>query len=182
MTDGGHLGSGSFLPDRRLVLVRHAKSHYPHGVPDHERPLAGKGRRNAQAAGTWLRSEGPRADLVLCSDAQRARHTWEIMAGSLDPAPVMKFESRLYEAEPEDLIALARSCDDGVRTLLMVGHEPSLSSTTLMLAGAGSDAGALAAVTRKFPTNAVAVLRLTGAWSDLAVGRAVLETFAVPRA
>lgn len=182
MTDGAHLGDGSFLPDHRLVLLRHAMSSYPHGVPDHDRPLAGKGRRNAQAAGEWLRAEGPRPDLVLCSDAVRARQTWEIVAGALDPAPVMTLEPRLYLPEPEEVIRLARSCDAAVRTLVLVGHEPSLSSTTLMLAGAGSDAGAMAAVTRKFPTNGVAVLRLTGAWSDLAVGRAVLETFTVPRA
>ena len=50
---------------RRLVLLRHAKSAYPHGVPDHDRPLAGKGRRNAAAAGDWFVTEGPRPDLVL---------------------------------------------------------------------------------------------------------------------
>ena len=38
---------------RRLVLLRHAKSAWPSGVPDHDRPLAGKGRRNAQATGGW---------------------------------------------------------------------------------------------------------------------------------
>jgi len=82
-------------PHHRLVLVRHAKSAYPYGVPDHDRPLAGKGRRNAQAVGAWFVGEGPRPDLVICSDAQRARHTWEIVAaGILDPPPV-RLEPRL---------------------------------------------------------------------------------------
>ncbi len=166
----------------RLVLMRHAKSAYPHGVPDHDRPLAGKGRRNAQAAGAWFVSEGPRPELVICSDAQRARHTWEIVAASLrDPAPV-RLEPRLYGATSAEVIALARGCDDEVHTLVMVGHEPTLSSTILLLAGEGSDPTSLARVSAKFPTGAIAVLRLPSGWSSLEMGTAVLERFAVPRA
>ncbi|HUB57091.1 MAG TPA: histidine phosphatase family protein, partial [Mycobacterium sp.] len=36
---------------RTLVLLRHAKSAYPNGVPDHDRPLAPRGRREAGLAG-----------------------------------------------------------------------------------------------------------------------------------
>ena len=168
--------------DRRLVLVRHAKSAYPHGVPDHERPLAGKGKRNARAAGEWFQLAGPRLDLVLCSDAVRARQTWEIVSGGLSAAASVKVEPRLYLAAPEDLLHLARSADDGVFTLVMVGHEPTMSSTTLLLAGEGSDAAGLERLSRKFPTSGIAVLRFTGPWAGLVPGRAVLETFAVPRA
>lgn len=164
------------------MLLRHAKSAYPHGVPDHDRPLAGKGRRNAQAAGEWLRDVGPALDLVLCSDATRARHTWEIVAGVLAEPPVVKLEPRIYEAIPDDLLLLAHGTDDAVRSLALVGHEPSLSTVTLLLAGEGSDASALARVSTKFPTNGIAVLRFRGAWSSLGIGGAALETFAVPRA
>jgi len=169
-------------PQYRLVLVRHAKSAYPYGVPDHDRPLAGKGRRTAQAVGAWFVGEGPRPDLVICSDAQRARHTWEIVsAGILDPPPV-RLEPRLYGATSAEVIELARACAAAVHTLVMVGHEPTLSSATLLLAGAGSDPTSLARVSAKFPTGAIAVLRLASGWRDLALGGAVLETFAVPRA
>jgi phosphohistidine phosphatase len=174
--------AGIHAAQRRLVLLRHAKSAYPHGVPDRERPLAGKGRRNAQATGEWLRDEGPRADLVLCSDAQRARHTWEIVAACLPSPPIVKPEPRLYLADPETLLTIVRGTDDSVHTLVVVGHEPTMSAVILLLAGEGSDDAALAQVTRKFPTNGVAVLHYVGPWSGLAVGRAVLETFTVPRA
>ncbi len=166
---------------RRLVLLRHAKSAYPSGVPDHDRPLAGKGRRNAQAAGDWFVAEGPALDLVLCSDAQRARHTWEIVATALDPPPPMRLEPLLYGADPEEVLDLVQSCDDAVHTVALVGHEPTLSATTLALAGPGSDPNALARVATKFPTNALAVLRLTGSWRTVQPGKAVLERFEVPR-
>src|SRR5512142_3041937 len=99
------------VAERRLVLVRHAKSAYPHGVPDHERPLSGKGRRNAQAAGRWFATEGPRVRLALCSDATRARHTWEIIRAALVVARMdapTRLAPQLYGASPDEVIDLAR--------------------------------------------------------------------------
>jgi phosphohistidine phosphatase len=169
-------------PEHRLVLTRHAKSTYPSGVPDHERPLAGKGRRNAQATGAWFVAEGPRPDLVLCSDAVRSRQTWEIVAASLSPAPPVRLVAQLYQAGAAVITALARQLPDSARTVVFVGHEPVMSEAVLALAGVGSDPAALTRVQAKFPTSGVAVLRVPGGWSQVAVGRLVLETFAVPRA
>lgn len=168
--------------DRRLVMLRHAKSKWPSGVPDHERPLAGKGRRNAQASGQWFTAEGPRPDLVLCSDAVRAMHTWEIVRGCFEAAPYTRLEPRLYGAEVEDILALAQETARDVRTLLLVGHEPTMSATILTLAGPESDPALVGAVKHKFPTNAVAVLRFAGLWNRLGPAGATLETFVVPRA
>lgn len=166
---------------RRLVLLRHAKSAWPHGVPDHDRPLAGKGRRNAVATGRWFADEGPRIDLVLCSDAQRSMHTWEIVRGFLAPPPPTRVEPRLYQADVGDLLAVVARTPSVVRTVLVVGHEPTMSSTTLALAGTGSDPAALEQVALKFPTNGIAVLRSEHSWARLAAGSCLLETFAVPR-
>ena len=54
---------------RTLVLLRHAKSAYPDGVADHDRPLAPRGKREAGLAGDWLRANLPTIDAVLCSTA-----------------------------------------------------------------------------------------------------------------
>jgi phosphohistidine phosphatase len=170
------------VQQRHLVLLRHAKSAWPHGVPDHERPLAGKGRRNAQAVGAWFLGEGPRPELVLCSDAVRARHTWEIVASSLAEPPPVRIEPALYGADPEELVALVRGVPDDVRTVVVVGHEPTMSQTSTLLAGRGSDRAALARIREKYPTNGVAVLRFEIPWSQVSAGTGVLETFAVPRA
>jgi phosphohistidine phosphatase len=171
--------------ERRLILVRHAKSSYPHGVPDYGRPLAGKGRRNAQAAGRWFVAEGPRLDLVLCSDATRARHTWEIVRSELvlakTDAPV-RLTPELYGASPAEVVALVRSLPDEVTSVAVVGHEPTMSGSVLLLAGDGSDSEALLRVKHKYATSAVAVLRLPGEWADLAPASCVLETFVKPRA
>jgi phosphohistidine phosphatase len=173
------LTSGS---ERRLVLLRHAKAAWPHGVPDHERPLAGKGRRNAKATGRWFATEGPRPELVVCSDATRARHTWEIIEAALSgPGARVRAEPALYGADPLDLLAVVHGLPDDVSVAVVVGHEPTLGAATLLLAGPGSDLASVARVREKFPTNGVAVLRFTGRWAGLVAGSAVLESFAVPR-
>ena len=51
-------------PTRRLVLLRHAKSAWP-DVPDHDRPLGNRGKRDAPRAGRWLRQAGYLPDLVV---------------------------------------------------------------------------------------------------------------------
>ena len=170
-------------PDRYVVLVRHAKSAWPHGVPDHERPLAGKGSRNAKATGAWFAAEGPRPQLVLCSDATRARHTWEIVSAALPSGPPpVKLVPQLYGADPAEILELLQALPDRVRSVVVVGHQPTLGDTAELLAGKGSDRAALRRLRAKFPTNGVAVLRFRGGWGDLAAGGAVLETFTVPRA
>ncbi|MSW11732.1 MAG: histidine phosphatase family protein, partial [Actinobacteria bacterium] len=46
------------MPSKQLVLIRHAKSAYPVGVDDHERPLNERGVRDATAVGEWLANSG----------------------------------------------------------------------------------------------------------------------------
>jgi phosphohistidine phosphatase len=167
-------------PARRLVLVRHAKSARPVGVPDHDRPLSGRGRRDAQAAGRWMAAEGPRLDLALCSTAVRARQTWELLAHLLKPVPT-RYSPELYGADADELLHLVAAVPASVRALAVVGHEPTASVTALRLAGRRSDRRALEALAEKFPTTGIAVLRFEGDWASLRDGRAALETFTVPR-
>jgi phosphohistidine phosphatase len=164
---------------RRLILLRHAKSAWP-DVADHERPLAGRGRRAAPAAGRWLRESGPVPDLVLCSTALRARETWQLAEEELGARPRTTFDDRVYGATATELLGLARRTPSGVRTLMIVGHEPSMSDLTLELASAQPGGDATERVRAKFPTAAIAVLAVTGSWPELGPGQARLDEFVVP--
>jgi phosphohistidine phosphatase len=167
---------------RLLLLVRHAKSAWP-DVPDHERPLGPRGRRQAPIMGAWLRAHGYRPDLVLCSTAERARETWQLMAGELDNSPRVRAEERIYGAAGATLLDLVRQTPRVVSTLVLVGHDPGVPELAGTLAG-GYAAPAARAVRRmqaKFPTGAIAVLAVPGAWRDLDSGAGRLTDFVVPR-
>lgn len=162
---------------KTLLLLRHAKSDYPSGVGDHERPLAPRGVREAALAGDWLRAHAPAVDAVLCSTATRTRQTLE--RTGID-APV-QFVDRIYDSTPGIVLAEVNGVDDAVETLLVIGHEPVMSGLTLGLAGPGSDPAAIAEVEAKYPTSAMALLTVPGSWRDLQLGTAQLAAFHIPR-
>ena len=163
---------------RTLLLMRHAKSAYPDGVADYDRPLAPRGIREAGLAGDWLRANVPTIDSVLCSTATRARQT---LANTRIDAPV-QYNERLYGATPETMIEEITQVADTVRTLLVVGHEPTISVVATGLAGAdGTDAAAMERMSTKFPTSAIAVLALPCDWNTLDESRAALIGFQVLR-
>jgi phosphohistidine phosphatase len=177
--------------DRKLVLLRHAKSAWP-DVPDHDRPLARRGQRDAPVMGRWLRTNGYVPDQVLCSTARRARETWQLARDGLKADPPVSFEPRVYQASAGQLLDLARGVPPAVTTLLIVGHDPAIHELAVMLArtdsaGAGdigSDVVPPATFDQmraKFPTAAVAVLELIGSWDQLDPGTARLTAFVIPR-
>lgn len=157
--------------------MRHAKSDYPDGVADHQRPLAARGIREGALAGDWLRQHVPAIDAVLCSSAVRTRQT---LARTGIEAPAT-FSDRLYGAAPGEMITEINGVDDAVGTLLVVGHEPTMSAVALGLAGPGSDRAAADRIAAKFPTSGVAVLRVPGPWATLELRGAELAGFEVPR-
>jgi phosphohistidine phosphatase len=170
-------------PGRTLVLFRHAKSAWPDGVPDHERPLAPRGQRDAPVMGRWLRDAGCMPDRVVCSTARRARETWQLAQTGLAAAPPVTFDRGVYEASAAGLLALIRRTPAAVGTLLVIGHNPAIEELALMLAappGAGPD-DALQRMRVKFPTAAIAVLEAGGTWHALTRGRAHLAAFVTPR-
>jgi phosphohistidine phosphatase len=164
--------------EHTLLLMRHAKSDYPPGVADHDRPLASRGIREAGLGGDWLRAHHPGIDAVLCSTATRARQT---LANTGIDAPV-QFRERLYDTTPGTMIDEINQIAETVNTLLVVGHEPTISSLALGLASdEGTDDAVVQSISEKYPTSGIAVLRVAGDWKDLQLERAALIEFHVPR-
>ena len=158
--------------------MRHAKSDYPDGVSDHERPLAPRGIREAVLAGELLRDNVPPIEHVLCSSATRTRQTLHCTRVA---APV-SYSERLYGATPGTMLDEINQVFDDVSTLLVVGHEPTVSQVALWLAGPEtSDPEAAAQISMKFPTSGIAVLWVPVSWSALELSGAGLVSFHVPR-
>jgi phosphohistidine phosphatase len=179
------------------MLLRHAKSDWP-DVPDHDRPLAKRGRKDAPVIGRWLRGHGYVPDVVVCSTARRTRQTWELMAPKLDGSPSVLFEPRAYAASAQALLYLARELPDQCRAALLIAHNPGIEDLADSLAAppgedstpasAGEDGtpgspgedGTPGSPGLRFPTAAVAVFEFAGDWPGLAPGQARLLDFTTP--
>ncbi len=165
---------------KRLVVLRHAKSDWPAGVADRDRPLGRRGRRDAPAAGLWIAEHVGVPDMVWCSPARRTRETWELLAPHLGGSPDVTFDERIYEADVASLIEVLRETLKGTSTVLLVGHNPGVQELVLTLAEDERDEVQVLAET-KFPTSGVALLAVEGPWRELTAGSARLTEFAVPR-
>jgi len=167
---------------RQLILLRHAKSDWP-DVPDRERPLAKRGRRDAPRIGRWLYEHGYQPDVVVCSAAKRTRQTWDLVAPELGGKPAVRFEPRAYDASALTLLYLAQELPSRYRTALLIAHNPGLSDLAGQLAapseiGRATDNGPRPVIS--LPTAAVAVLEFTGDWPSLTPGQARLVSHIIP--
>ena len=155
----------------RLLLVRHAQA--GNAPLDRDRPLTERGFRQAAGIGSWLAEAGVVPDRAVASPALRAVQTWETAVPDVAP----DLEPRIYENTVEDLLAVIAETPDGVQTLALVGHNPSIGALADGLDG-GPDARD--DLEMGFPAGAVAVFVLDTAFADVAAGTATLETFRRP--
>ena len=136
-----------------LVLLRHAhaEADSPSGR-DFDRPLSGLGLQQAEAARQWLQEQQFQPQQVLCSPARRTEQTLSVAAAALTGAPI-RFDARIYEATPGDLLRIL----EGYRAaggVLLVGHNPGLEGLVALLAS-----GRLGGH-RGMPTASIARLRV----------------------
>lgn len=162
---------------RTLLVLRHAKAAGEPGVNDAKRPLTGRGRQNAAAAGQWLLARGVTPDWVLCSPARRTRETWALLSAALGTAApgadAVTFDPRVYDAGAQELLDLVNEQPDDAYTLLTVGHNPASQQLVAWLTGRSDLA---------FPTCALAVIRFGAGWAAVSPGGGELAALWTPRA
>ena len=141
-----------------LIVLRHGKSDWSGGEPDHLRPLARRGRRQVPEAGRWIADHVGSLDLAVISPAERTRETWRIAAAELAVPPPVREDDRVYGGSAHSLLGIVRELPDEVGTVVLVGHNPGVEDLVASLTGR----------TVPMPTSALAVIDLTGPWSAAA--------------
>ncbi|MFT4228874.1 MAG: histidine phosphatase family protein [Microbacterium sp.] len=117
-----------------LVLVRHAKSDW--GSPaldDHDRPLNGRGMRDAPAMARRLLDAGVQPQGILSSTALRAATTAGFFGDAFE-LPV-RLDAQLYGA-PASLLLRAAAQSPWQR-VVVVAHDPGMSVLAGRLSGGG---------------------------------------------
>jgi phosphohistidine phosphatase len=164
----------------RLLLLRHSKAVPFTGSGDHQRPLTERGRADAARLGAYILDEKFAPDAAIHSGAQRTKETLAIVAARLRPRVRISVEPSLYEAGRAAFLEVVRHGPDSAKSLLIVGHNPTIAEIAVRLGGTGERA-ALARMAAKFPTSALAVIEFDADhWSEVDEGRGRLVAFATP--
>lgn len=161
---------------KRLMLLRHAKSSWSDdGLADFERPLSGRGERDAPRIGARLRDADLRPGLIVASPARRARHTAQLVARALDyPEDSVRLDPALYLATPEEILAVIAAQPDTVQRLLIVGHNPGMTELANQLLPTLGLAN--------LPTTGVVVVDCdTDRWTDVGAVHRALARYDYPK-
>lgn len=161
------------------MIVRHSKAE-AYGPSDVDRVLADRGRVEGRLLGEWLAGEAIVPDVAYVSYAARTRETWEVVAAGAGWDLEPEYDGTLYGTDEDGALDIVRTAPDEARTVVVVGHNPTMGMLVQLLDdGAGEATGSVALGT--FPTSTAAVLDFAGSWADLAAMTASLSLFHVAR-
>lgn len=157
------------------VIVRHAKSSWNDpNLADVDRPLNKRGNRDAPFMAALLHGKGYQPDMLLSSPAKRALSTAYYFAEEWGiDSEFVRIEEAIYEAYPEELVALAHQFDDQWNTVFTFGHNPTITD---LINRYTSDH------ISNVPTCGVAIIRSKiDRWKDLSSRNSKLKEYFFPK-
>ncbi len=114
---------------KRFYLIRHAKSSWDFpDLEDFERPLNGRGKKDAPFMGKRLKKEGVKPDLIISSPAVRAIKTAKVIAGEVGyPKKNIQIEDDIYGLDMTAFMSIICGIDDSYNCVLLFGHNPAMN-------------------------------------------------------
>ena len=160
---------------KTLYLLRHAKSSWSFDdLSDQERPLNDRGRDDAPAMGKALGKRRICPDIIVSSPAVRAMSTAALVARELQyPHDKILVESGIYGADLDDLLAIIKALPDAAGSVLLVGHNPTITETVNALSPTAVN---------EMPTAAIVCLRFEcDKWEEVSKVNAEYYFYDYPR-
>ncbi len=165
--------------ERKLYLLRHAKSDWSEPVADFERPLNERGRSAAGLMGRWIAQHGALAQKIVSSSAKRAEQTACIVCTATGyEEQAIDWDERIYEASPSTLLDVLSSYADGPESIMLIGHNPGFESLVRYL---GGDTVEQHEARKLMPTAALAQLDMPSNWNELIQGCASIVSITRPK-
>ena len=160
---------------KTLYLLRHAKSSWSFDeLSDQERPLNDRGRDDAPRMGQALTKRRIELDLLVSSPAVRALSTAALVGRELNyPHDKIRVEAGIYGADVNGLLAIIRALPDAAGSVLLVGHNPTITDTVNALSPSSIN---------EMPTAAVVCLKFEAPrWAGVDKANAEFYFYDYPR-
>ena len=160
---------------KTLYIIRHAKSSWDNlDLPDFDRPLNDRGKRDAPRMGKRLNERDVTLDLMLSSPAKRAFSTCKRIAKMLRYSKEkITTDKALYHATEDDILSVLQNIADDYNTVAIFGHNPGLTEFANALTGK---------MITNIPTCGIVACNLrVGSWKDAGWKNADLLFFDFPK-
>jgi len=114
---------------KTVCFIRHGKSSWDQaGMPDIERPLKARGKKDGPLMGKVLKSLKLLPDRIVSSPAARAFSSAQLIARVLDfEESQIVTEQGIYFEGPERLMEIVREQPDSAKLIFLLGHNPDLT-------------------------------------------------------
>ena len=164
---------------KNLFLLRHCEAyHFEENKSDHEKQLNENGRKCARLLKNWFEKNNIVLDYILTSSANRTLTTANIIFSNYENKIYKKKE--LYLCDYKEIIKELKILDNNLNSVIIVGHEPSISeSLKFLISYCRPD---LAYVTKSFyPTGGLSVINFNITnWNKIEEKTGILDAFITP--
>ena len=145
---------------KTLYLARHAKSYWKdQSIPDIDRPLNSRGKRDAPFMGEVLNDNKIMLDLIISSPAKRTKKTAIEIASKLGYSEKkIQFNEDLYEASSNTIIKLIKKIEEKYDRVMIFGHNPGLTMLNNHISNHYID---------NIPTCGIVALQFDKKWSEI---------------
>ncbi len=124
---------------KTISLMRHGDAPYSPLGNDFNRVLSERGKEEAKEAARYL-DANYQIDLVISSDAPRAKETAEIILKTLDnKAIVHKLDHEIYKGLREELLSQIILSNLVAKHPLIIGHNPSILESIISILNKDSE-------------------------------------------
>tara|TARA_B100001559_G_C16306965_1_gene532389 strand:+ start:77 stop:571 length:495 start_codon:yes stop_codon:yes gene_type:complete len=159
---------------KEIYVLRHAKSSWDNSnLSDFERPLADRGISDAKKMSKFLKDMNIKIDKVLCSNAIRAKETFDLTADGfnfeIDKATYLE---KLYFGDTTTIIQDLKELDESLNNILIVGHNPTLHYLVEILTNESIN---------RFTTCNLATISHDGEWVSLNSQQCSLKSLIRPK-
>ena len=156
---------------KKLYIVRHTQKEEALQHDDYDRDLSPEGLDKARKIAENFAKKNIPIDLIVASPAIRTKKTAEIFADALDYKKSIMYNEVLYMAFVNELFETISYTFDTVDSMLLVGHNPSLTALAITLVG----------FKEKFEQGAIMqIIFDCDSWIDISVENAKLVSYELP--
>ena len=159
---------------KEIYVLRHAKSSWDNSnLSDFDRPLSDRGISDAKKMSKFLRNINLKIDKVLCSNAIRAKETFDLIADGFNfEIDKATYSDKLYFGDVTNIIKDLKELDESLNNILIVGHNPTLHYLVELLTNKSIE---------RFTTCNLATISHDGEWISLNSHQCRLKSLIKPK-